>query len=95
MRAAYLIKIPPSASIIWAIVKNFIQEETLKRMFIVDGETVGPLFNSTNPSQIEKKFGGTQENITQFWYVFAYKGLSEKFLSSKIHIISTNRSSLN
>ena len=52
MRSAYLIKIPPTASFLWGIIKNFIHEDTLKRMFIIDGDSVGPLFKTTHPSQI-------------------------------------------
>lgn len=37
MKSAYLIKIPPSASFLWGIVKNFISADARKRMFIVDG----------------------------------------------------------
>ena len=40
MKAAYLIKIPPSAAIIWGIVKNFISADALKRMFILEGNVV-------------------------------------------------------
>ena len=40
MKAAYIIKIPPSAAIIWGIVKNFISADALKRMFILEGNLV-------------------------------------------------------
>lgn len=60
LKAAYLNKIPPTASFLWGIIKNFLQEDTLKRIFLIKGNNVGPLMARTHPSQLEEKYGGTR-----------------------------------
>ena len=52
LKAAYLNKIPPTASFLWGIIKNFLQEDTLRRIFLIKGDHVGPLMLTSNPSQI-------------------------------------------
>jgi hypothetical protein len=40
------------------MVKRFMDDETIRKI---------SLYDSNNPSQIEKKFGGDLENIKVFW----------------------------
>lgn len=63
MFVCYVVRIPTSVSFIWGIVKRFIEEETVKKINFFDDQTIEPLLEFCNPSQLEKKFGGTLENI--------------------------------
>lgn len=60
MRIAYVVRIPGALSFLWMIIKNFLHEDTAKKINFLDDQAVAPLLEFTNPSQLEVKYGGTQ-----------------------------------
>lgn len=40
----------------------------MEKVDIISNNNIKGLYKHTHLSQIEKKFGGTQENRKQFWY---------------------------
>ena len=68
MNSAYIVRTPASVGFLWAIVKRFMDEETIRKISLYDtNNRAEPLFAQANPSQIEKKFGGNLDNLTVFW----------------------------
>ena len=69
MFVCYVCRIPGSLSILWGIVKRFLEEETVKKINFFDEQTIPPLLDFCNPEQLEVKFGGTLPNIGDghFW----------------------------
>lgn len=61
MKIAYVVRIPGALSFLWRIIKAFLHEDTAKKINFIDEQEVAPLLEYTNPSQLEKKYGGTQE----------------------------------
>ena len=52
MRICYVVRIPGTLSFLWRIVKNFLHEDTAKKINFIDDQVVGPLLEYTNPSQL-------------------------------------------
>jgi hypothetical protein len=68
MHSAYIVRTPASVGFLWSMVKRFMDDETIRKISLYDSNNrPEPLFEYTNPSQIEKKFGGDLENIKVFW----------------------------
>ena len=69
MCVCYVVRIPASISFIWAVVKRFLDDDTVIKINFFDDQKVEPLLEYCNPSQLERKFGGTLENIAEghFW----------------------------
>ena len=67
MFALYLVRCPTSVSMIWRVVRPFMEEETINKVNFFDNEKALPLFEYLDPSQLEKRHGGTRENIKDFW----------------------------
>lgn len=53
---------------IWAIVKTWLDPETNKKIQILGSTEFDPLFKQINPSQIEKKFNGLADNLTNDFF---------------------------
>jgi hypothetical protein len=47
--------------------KALIDSRTLKKIELVRSGMFSPQANNFDPSQVEKRFGGSMENILQFW----------------------------
>jgi hypothetical protein len=69
MLVCYVVRIPTSISLIWTLVKQFLDEDTVRKINFFDDQTVEPLLEYCNPSQLERKFGGALEDIAEgrFW----------------------------
>lgn len=52
MRIAYVVRIPGMLSFLWSIIKNFLHEDTAKKINFLDTQAVTPLLAYTNPSQL-------------------------------------------
>lgn len=51
----------------WKIVKQFLEDSTVEKVDIISDNKIKGLYKHTHLSQVEKKFGGTQENRKVFW----------------------------
>lgn len=51
----------------WKIVSAFLEKATLDKIKLTSKSTEKSLFTECDPSQIEKKYGGTQPNRTKYW----------------------------
>lgn len=69
MFVCYVVRIPGSISFLWGIIKKLLEEETVRKINFFDDQTIEPLLDYCNPSQLERKFGGTLENLPNghFW----------------------------
>lgn len=85
MGRCYILKASATFNFIWMIAKQFLYEDTLKKVSFTSSNTLKEIFEDCNPSQIEEKYGGTLPNITKFWYLVNNKGLS-KFLKLLIKL---------
>ena len=63
----YILNSPTSIFIPWKIAKQFLDENTIQKIKIYKTGYAPELFFHTNKEQIEKKFGGTSENIQKYW----------------------------
>lgn len=54
-------------SIIWMLAKNFLYEDTVKKITFTSKSVAKEIFEECHPSQIEEKYGGTMKNITKYW----------------------------
>ena len=67
MFVCYVTRIPTSISFVWGIVKNFLDESTVKKINFIDEQVIEPLMEFCNPEQMEVKYGGTLPDIREFW----------------------------
>jgi len=64
----YIVNSPMTVYIPWKIVKQFLAENTVKKMKFCKSLPVPEMFEHINPEQLEKKFGGRVPNKTgNFW----------------------------
>ena len=64
----FIVNAPGSVNWIWKAMQGFLKEEQLRKISITDRSDIPKhASNYIHPSQIEKKFGGSMDNITQFW----------------------------
>jgi len=63
----YLVNSPSAVWLSWKIVKQFLEDSTVDKVDIVSDNKIKKLYKHAHLSQLEKKFGGTQENKTVFW----------------------------
>lgn len=52
---------------LWNIIKNFISEETAKKIDFVNKSDFSIFQKYISPDQIEEKYGGNHPNLTTFW----------------------------
>lgn len=67
MSVNYVVNSPGSIYFIWRIAKKFIEEHTIKKIRIEKNSDPKEIFAHFNKNQVEKKYGGTAPNLTQFW----------------------------
>ena len=65
----YLVNSPSSMSYVWGAMKGVIDERTIDKISFSSGSHPENIFSHVNPLQIEQKFGGKSENLTNFWYI--------------------------
>lgn len=57
-----------SITFTWKIVSAFMDQVTVDKIKISKKNTEKDIFNLCDPSQIEKKYGGTQPDRISYWY---------------------------
>lgn len=62
----YVINAPYIISGIWNLVKNVLPEVTQEKINISSGRNTKKLLEGIDPSQLEKKFGGSAPNVTVY-----------------------------
>jgi len=63
----YVLNAPTSVTVVWAIIKKFIDRDTVERISITGKRSDPSLLQLFNPRQVEEHYGGTAPNLTQFW----------------------------
>lgn len=63
----FVINAPTSVTIVWAIIKKFIDRDTVERISITGKHSDPNLLQLFNPLQVEERYGGAAPNLTQFW----------------------------
>ena len=64
----YMIRCPGAIKLLWRMVKGALNEDQLRKITISEkSELREENFETINPSQIEKKYGGTQPDLTSYW----------------------------
>jgi hypothetical protein len=64
----YILNLPFLLSLIWKAVKIMLNPTTERKIRILNGKDCDQLWNVINKTQIEKKFGGTAENIDNHYF---------------------------
>ena len=54
---------------IWKVMKTFLDEETIEKINIFDEKVPEPIFQYAHQSQLERRFGGSMEDIKEgdYW----------------------------
>ncbi len=63
----YIVNAPWTFSAVWIAVKNFIEESTASKISVVSGSTDPKMKTHINLEQLEQKYGGEADNVTDFW----------------------------
>jgi hypothetical protein len=60
---------PTAFSILWQVIRYFIDQNTAKKVAIVSRNTCPELLELVSPNQLEEKFGGTVKNRVpgEYW----------------------------
>ncbi|EGR31019.1 cral trio domain protein [Ichthyophthirius multifiliis] len=69
----YVVNCAGLISIPWAMIKPLLDENTIEKVSIEKTNELKNLWNHVNKNQIEKRFSGNLENITNFWYQCVYQ----------------------
>lgn len=64
----YIINIGGWISFGWTIIKKFLDASTEKKIQLLKSSNINEMFKYINPRQIEKKFGGTAEDIKNYFF---------------------------
>lgn len=52
----------------WGAIQGFIDPDTKVKINFINAKTMLKIQERVSPDQLEKKYGGTCENLTKFWY---------------------------
>lgn len=63
----WIVNAPMTVSIGWKIVSTFMDKITVEKIKISKKNTEKDIFVMCDPSQVEKKYGGTQPDRTSYW----------------------------
>lgn len=65
----YNVRINFPIRLVWGIVQKFLDAETVNKINLVEDQIPAKIFEHTNRSQVEVRFGGTLPNIKEgcFW----------------------------
>lgn len=63
----YTLNAPWTFSMVWKGVKAFIEETTALKINIISKTTDPKLWTHIDKSQVEQRYGGTAEDVTEFW----------------------------
>lgn len=63
----FVLNAPTSVTVVWAIIKKFIDRDTVERISITGKRSDPALLQLFSPRQIEERYGGTAPNLTLFW----------------------------
>jgi len=74
----YIVNAPSSIYIPWQMAKKFMEESTAKKMQFIKKQVPEGLKEHAHTEQIEVKYGGSADNVTQFW--------PPKFPSNKYYV---------
>ena len=64
----WVVNAPMTISIGWKVVSAFMDQTTVDKIKISKKNTEKDIFALCDPSQVEKKYGGTQPDRTSYWY---------------------------
>jgi hypothetical protein len=59
----YNVRINFAIRMVWNILKNLLDQETINKINLVEEQTVDKLFEHCNREQVEQRFGGTLPDI--------------------------------
>jgi len=63
----YIVNAPSSIYIPWQMAKKFMEESTAKKMQFIKKQIPEGLREHAHIEQIEAKYGGSANNISQYW----------------------------
>lgn len=64
---SYFINPPSSIYYLWKLFRPFLDKVTQTKVCIVKDGVPPELLNLFHPDQLERRYGGTAENVTQYW----------------------------
>lgn len=54
----------------WGAIQGLIDPETKQKINFITEKTMIKITERVSPDQLEKKYGGTRDNLKKFWYCF-------------------------
>lgn len=63
-----------SINLAWKVIESFMAGHMKNKMLMTDKHTSPELVNGFHPSQLEKKFGGQADDLTEFWPPYVPEG---------------------
>jgi hypothetical protein len=66
----FAVNVPGTAWFTWKVMSAVLDDATVEKISLDTDIDVPKLFQLCDRSQIEVKFGGTQPNLTEYWYNF-------------------------
>lgn len=63
----WVVNAPMTISFSWKIISNFMDQVTVDKIKISKKSTEKDIFTLCDPSQVEKKYGGTQPDRKSYW----------------------------
>ena len=67
MTVNYVLNSPSSIYFLWQIAKQFVEEHTIRKIKIEKKSNPAEMLKHFNRGQLERKYGGTADDLTQFW----------------------------
>ena len=67
MSVNYVVNAPTSLRFMWGMIKNFIEEHTIKKIKILKESEPQEMKAHFAQNQVERKYGGCAPNLTTFW----------------------------
>lgn len=63
----YILNAPWTFSTVWPVAKKFMEESTAMKISITSSSTEASMKQHICEEQLEQKYGGEEENLTEFW----------------------------
>jgi hypothetical protein len=65
----FAVNVPKAGWLTWKLASTVLDDATVDKISLDTDIVIPKLFQLCDKSQVEQKFGGTQPNRTQYWYI--------------------------
>ena len=72
---SYLLRCPSSMKMLWSMIKKVLNEDQIRKLTFSEKKHLkAESFETINPKQVEKKYGGARDNIEEYWPIAINEG---------------------